>query len=61
MARLADETGAAVILKNNSPKYVLLEFSQLQKLSDIQEAPSVAEIGKKILARNHRAFEELAK
>lgn len=61
VARLADETGAAVILKNNSPKYVLLEFSQLQKLSDVQEAPSVAEIGKKILARNHRAFEELAK
>ena len=61
VARLADETGAAVILKNNSPKYVLLEFSQLQKLSDAQEAPSVAEIGKKILARNHRAFEELAK
>ena len=61
VARLADETGAAVILKNNSPKYVLLEFSQLQKLSDVEEAPSVAEIGKKILARNHRAFEELAK
>ena len=61
VARLADETGAAVILKNNSPKYVLLEFSQLQKLSDVQEAPSVAEIGKKILARNHLAFEELAK
>ena len=61
VARLADETGAAVILKNNSPQYVLLEFSQLQKLSDVQEAQSVAEIGKKILARNHRAFEELAK
>ena len=66
VARLADETGAAVILKNNSPKYVLLEFSQLQKLSDIQgnapePGPSVAEIGKRILAINHRAFEELAK
>lgn len=64
-ARLADETGAAVILKNNTPKYVLLEFSQLQKLSQSApspvEEPSVAEIGKKILARNHHAFEELAK
>ena len=66
VARLADETGAAVILKNNSPKYVLLEFSQLQQLSELpvdstQPGPSVVEIGKKILARNHRAFEELAK
>ena len=66
VARLADETGAAVILKNNSPKYVLLEFSQLQQLSELpvdstQPGSSVAEIGKRILARNHRAFEELAK
>ena len=28
VARLADETGAAIILKNNTPRYVLLEYSQ---------------------------------
>ena len=54
-----------MILKNNTPKYVLLEFSQLQKLSQSApspvEEPSVAEIGKNILARNRHAFEELAK
>lgn len=60
-ARLADETGAAVILKNNTPKYVLLEFSQLKNLGAVTDEPTVAEIGKKLLVRNRRAFEELAK
>ena len=31
VARLVDENGAAVILKNNTPRYVLIEFSQLEK------------------------------
>ena len=28
VARMVDENGAAVILKNNVPRYVLMEFSQ---------------------------------
>ena len=31
VARLVDENGAAVILKNNVPRYVLLEFSQAEQ------------------------------
>ena len=31
VARLVDENGAAVILKNNVPRYVLIEFSQFEK------------------------------
>jgi Phd_YefM. len=31
VARLVDENGAAIILKNNTPRYVLIEFSQFQK------------------------------
>ena len=30
VARLVDERGAAVILKNNSPKYVVLEYDQYE-------------------------------
>ena len=30
VARLVDERGAAVILKNNSPKYVGLEYDQYE-------------------------------
>ena len=30
VARLVDENGTAVILKNNAPRYVILEYSQFQ-------------------------------
>jgi len=31
VARLVDENGAAILLKNNTPRYVLIEFSQFQE------------------------------
>lgn len=31
VARLVDENGAAVILKNNVPRYLVLEFSQAEQ------------------------------
>ncbi len=60
VARLVDETGAAVILKNNIPKYVLLEFSQFQQ-EEAAANEDVEEIGKRILLKNKHAFEVLAK
>lgn len=29
VARMVDENGAAIILKNNVPRYILMEFNQL--------------------------------
>ena len=31
VARMVDENGAAIILKNNVPRYILMEFNQLKK------------------------------
>ena len=31
VARLVDENGAAVILKNNVPRYLVIEFSQAEE------------------------------
>ncbi len=31
VARLVDESGAAIILKNNVPRYLILEFSRAEK------------------------------
>ena len=41
VARLVDENGAAVILKNNVPRYVIIEYSQLQKEEVIGDRKSV--------------------
>lgn len=60
VARLVDENGAAIILKNNVPRYVLLEFSQFQK-DEIAGEDEVGQIAQRILTNNRRAFEELAK
>jgi antitoxin Phd len=60
VARMVDENGAAVILKNNKPRYVLIEYSQLEKEEIVGEM-EVDEVAKKILSKHLRAFEELAK
>ena len=60
VARLVDENGAAVILKNNVPRYVLLEFSQAEQ-EQLAEDEDVLAVSKRLIARNRRAYEELAK
>lgn len=60
VARMVDENGAAVILKNNIPRYVLMEFSQVE---DEQQAKDedILEISKRLIAKNKQAYEVLAK
>ena len=60
VARLVDENGAAVILKNNVPRYVLMEFSQFQK-EELAGEEEVDRVARRILTKNRHAFEELAK
>jgi antitoxin Phd len=60
VARLVDENGAAVILKNNTPRYVLIEYSQLQS-EEFADNATVQEIGESIVRRHLAAFKELAK
>ena len=60
VARMVDENGAAVILKNNAPRYVLMEFSQVE---DEQQAKDedILEISKRLITKNKQAYEVLAK
>ena len=60
VARMVDENGAAVILKNNVPRYVLMEFSQVE---DEQQAKDedILEISKRLIAKNKQGYEVLAK
>ena len=60
VARMVDENGAAVILKNNVPRYVLMEFSQVE---DEQQAKDedILEISKRLITKNKQSYEVLAK
>ena len=59
-ARLVDENGAAVILKNNVPRYVLVEFSQAEQ-EQLAEDEDILAVSKRLIAKNRHAYEELAK
>ena len=60
VARLVDENGAAVILKNNVPRYVLVEFSQAER-EQLAEDEDVLAVSRRLIAKNRAAYEELAK
>ena len=60
VARMVDENGAAVILKNNVPRYVLMEFSQVENEQQAKDE-DILEISKRLIAKNKQAYEVLAK
>ena len=60
VARLVDKYGSAVILKNNVPKYMVVEFSQAEAIEAASD-DEVMEISKKLMKRNKKVYEELAK
>jgi len=59
VARMVDERGSVVILRNNVPQYVLVEFSKLQQDEAFDDA-EVATLGSRLIAKHRRAFEVLA-
>lgn len=60
VARLVDENGVAVILKNNVPRYVLVGYSQVEN-EQMAEDEDVMAVSRRLIAKNRRAYEELAK
>lgn len=60
VARLVDENGAAVILKNNTPRYVLIEFSQLESEQQASDEDVLA-ISRHLMAKNKEALNQLTK
>ena len=60
VARLVDEKGAAVILKNNVPRYILMEFSEAEKMQSAANE-DVEAISKRLMAKYADAYKELAK
>ena len=55
VARLVDENGAAVILKNNVPRYVLIEFSQFEKEQQASD-DEILRISDHLMAKNQQAY-----
>ena len=37
VARLVDQNGSAIILKNNTPRYLIVEFSQAEQMQEVND------------------------
>ena len=60
IARLVDEHGTAVILKNNVPRYLVIDFSKAE--DDITASDEdILSISKRLIEQNREAYEVLAK
>ncbi len=60
VARLVDEKGTAVILKNNVPRYILLDYALFRK-NTVADDTDLETVASRILSKHIQAFEELAK
>ena len=60
VARMVDEQGSVVIMKNNVPRYLLIDFSQAE---DAQAASDedVLSVSSRLISKNQEAYEVLAK
>ena len=60
IVRMVDENGMAVILKNNKPRYMVVDFSEYDEIRTARAA-LINETADKLIDENMEAFKELAK
>lgn len=60
VARLVDENGTVVILKNNVPRYIVMEFSAAEE-EQFTSDEDVMAVSKRLIEKNRQAYEVLSK
>ena len=60
VARMVEEKGSVVIFKNNSPRYLLTEFNEVQREQSASDEDILA-LPKRLIEKNREAYELLAK
>ncbi len=60
IARMVDESGSVVILKNNTPRYLLMEFTAAEAEQTAADEDVLA-VSKRLIDKNWKAYEVLAK
>ena len=60
VAKMVDQNGSVIILKNNTPRYLLIEFNQAEAMQDAPDE-DVLKISRKLMEKNREAYEVLAK
>jgi len=60
VARLVDEHGTAIILKNNVPRYLVIDFNKVESDS-VTSDEDIMNLSKRLIEQNKEAYEVLAK
>ncbi len=60
VARMVDKHGMAVILKNNAPRYLVIDFSKAEK-EQAANMEDVLAVSERLIKQNMEAYEVLAK
>ena len=60
VTKLVDQFGSAVILKNNVPRYVVVEFKEAEAM-EVAANEEVLAASKKLMKNNKKVYEVLAK
>lgn len=60
VARMVDEVGSVLVLKNNTPRYLIIEYD-IVKAEEYANDEDLLEISKRLIAKNREAYEVLAK
>ena len=60
VARMVDEKGTVVIMKNNAPRYLIVEFSQAEAMQAASDDDVLA-VSRRLIQQNREAYEVLAK
>lgn len=60
VARLVDSRGAAVIVRNDAPRYLVVDFQQAEEERQLADEDLMV-IARKLMEKNMEAYRELAK
>ena len=60
VARMIDESGSVIVLKNSVPRYIIFDLS-LASEEQLADNEDVSAVSKRLITKNRKAYEELAK
>ena len=60
VAKVVDEHGTAVIMKNNVPRYLVIDFNKAEQ-EKVANTEDVLSISERLIKQNKEAYEDLAK
>jgi antitoxin Phd len=61
VVRLVDESGMAVIMKNNKPRYMVLHFQEYDEIQKMRRRKLFEDAADTVINENLEALHELAK